>query len=88
MKIIALDESNPQSYGYYTALDNLFYLLAEKLPKFFLEPVRTYHILYDANEGPKYRLKIGKHTYSVTADGELLTTNNQPLINPDFTPYD
>ena len=39
MKIIALDESNPQSYGYYTALDNLFYLLAEKLPKFFLEPV-------------------------------------------------
>ena len=39
MKIIALDESNPQSYGYYNALDNLFYLLAEKLPKFFLEPV-------------------------------------------------
>ena len=39
MKIIALDESNPQSYGYYTALDNLFYLLAEKLPKFFLEQV-------------------------------------------------
>ena len=36
MKIIVLDESHPQSYGYYTALDNLFYLLAEKLPKFFL----------------------------------------------------
>ena len=39
MKIITLDESNPQSYGYYTALDSLFYLLAERLPKFFLEPV-------------------------------------------------
>jgi hypothetical protein len=39
MKIIALDESHPQAYGYYTALDNLFYFLAERLPKFFLEPV-------------------------------------------------
>lgn len=36
MKIIALDESRPQSYGLYTALDNLFYFLAEKLPMFFL----------------------------------------------------
>lgn len=36
MKIIKLDESNPQSYGLYTALDNLFYFMAEKLPKFFL----------------------------------------------------
>lgn len=51
-------------------------------------PVRTYHILYDANEGPKYRLKIGKHTYSVTADGELQEMDNQPIINPKFTPYD
>ena len=48
MKIIALDEKNPQSYGFYTALDNLFYLLAERLPMFFLEQVifenEIYHL--------------------------------------------
>ena len=34
--------------------------------------VRTYTINFDASEGPKYRLKIGEHIYSITADGELL----------------
>ena len=50
--------------------------------------VRTYHILYDASEGPRYRLKIGKYIYSITADGELIEKDNQPVINKNFTPYD
>jgi hypothetical protein len=51
-------------------------------------PVRTYHIMFNASEGPKYRLKIGKYIYNISVDGELLETNNQPLFNKDFTPYD
>jgi hypothetical protein len=75
MKIIALDESNPQSYGYYTALDNLFYLLAEKLPKFFLESVKLDgEILYL----PKLITKL--HYDSIDADTRnLMNELNQQL---------
>ena len=55
MKIIALDESRPQSYGLYTALDNLFYFLAERLPKFFLINVKHNN---DILQIPKYITKM------------------------------
>jgi hypothetical protein len=55
MKIIELDESKSQSYDLYTALDNLFYLLAERLPNFFLEPVNLDGEIYHL---PKYITKL------------------------------
>jgi hypothetical protein len=67
MKIIALDESNPQSYGLYTALDSLFYFLAERLPMIFLVDV---YLDGEKFQLPKYITKL--HYDSIDAQTQAL----------------
>lgn len=75
MKIICLDETNPQAARLYEALYTVFYYLAEYLPKIFLDTV-----IYNGESLQIPKLITKLHYDSLDADTRNLLNKLADII--------